>query len=227
MDDLLHLCHNSISSRVVDAFLDSPSVPPKFKRKLILSFIGHYHQLVDDRIGSRVGDRCWSSADPYLKEKIARSLMNHEQFLAGSFYGKFFVRKLHLHLLKRKPEEWKALQATVIAAALPSSPSNSTGQSADTKIADPTSNTMKKRKREPKQQDEIDELFSVALGKKKKKGALLLPTVTERGNSESLSDGRREGDGLNGIFDAIRAAPKVSKVESDQTQPHHVHVTSL
>jgi len=32
-----------------------------------MSLIGHFHTLVDDRIGSRVGDRCWAFADPYLK----------------------------------------------------------------------------------------------------------------------------------------------------------------
>jgi nucleolar protein 9 len=40
------------------------------KRKLILSFVGHFHLLVDDRIGSRVGDRLWAAADPYLKVRL-------------------------------------------------------------------------------------------------------------------------------------------------------------
>ncbi len=78
--ELINLSRNSISSRVLDEFLDSKTVPQKAKRKFLLSLIGHYHELVDDRIGSRVADRCWASADPYLKEKIARSLIAQERF---------------------------------------------------------------------------------------------------------------------------------------------------
>ena len=32
-----------------------------------MDFIGSYHVLVDDRIGSHVVDRCWEYADTYLK----------------------------------------------------------------------------------------------------------------------------------------------------------------
>lgn len=42
-------------------------MPVKAKKKFVLDFIGHYDVLVDDRIGSRVGERCWAYADPYLK----------------------------------------------------------------------------------------------------------------------------------------------------------------
>lgn len=47
--------------------LDSPTIPTKIKRAFVLGFVGHYHQLVDDRFGSRVVDRCWDFADTYLK----------------------------------------------------------------------------------------------------------------------------------------------------------------
>ncbi|KAJ3720473.1 hypothetical protein C8R42DRAFT_736933, partial [Lentinula raphanica] len=43
--------------------------------------------------------------------KIARSVLPHEETFAASFYGKFFVRKMDLYLLKRRPEEWKTVQA--------------------------------------------------------------------------------------------------------------------
>jgi nucleolar protein 9 len=67
VDDLLTLAHDATSSRVLDALMEAPTVPKMVKRKLILSFVGHFHLLVDDRIGSRVGDRLWAAADPYLK----------------------------------------------------------------------------------------------------------------------------------------------------------------
>ena len=67
MDELLTMARHVTSSRVLDVLLDSPTVPIKAKRNFVLGFIGHYHVLVDDRIGSRVGERCWAYADPYLK----------------------------------------------------------------------------------------------------------------------------------------------------------------
>lgn len=59
--------HDATSSRVFDVLLQSPAVPHKEKRKFVMNFIGHYHTLVDDRIGSRVGDNCWAFADTYFK----------------------------------------------------------------------------------------------------------------------------------------------------------------
>ena len=67
MQDLLALSYNATSSRVLDAMFESPTVPFRAKRRLVVSVIGHYHELVDDRIGSRVADRFWAFADPYLK----------------------------------------------------------------------------------------------------------------------------------------------------------------
>lgn len=67
VEELLALAHHKISSHVLDVVFESPTVTRKSKRALIMSFIGHYHLLVDDKFGSRVGDRCWDNADPYLK----------------------------------------------------------------------------------------------------------------------------------------------------------------
>jgi nucleolar protein 9 len=67
IDDRIKIAHDSSASRVYDVLLDSPTVPLKAKRQFVMDFMGHYHLLVDDRIGSRVGDRCWAFADTYLK----------------------------------------------------------------------------------------------------------------------------------------------------------------
>lgn len=67
MDDLVAIAHDVTSSRVLDLVVQSSTVPFKEKRKFVMHFIGHYHTLVDDRIGSRVGDNCWAFADPYLR----------------------------------------------------------------------------------------------------------------------------------------------------------------
>lgn len=70
VDELVQMAYHVTSSRVLDAVLESPTVLHKDKRKFVMTFIGHYHLLVDDRIGSRVGERCWAFADPYLKVRI-------------------------------------------------------------------------------------------------------------------------------------------------------------
>ena len=67
MAAVIAMAHDAIASRVLDAILTSPTVSFKERRRFVMHFIGHYHKLVDDRIGSRVGDNCWAFADPYLK----------------------------------------------------------------------------------------------------------------------------------------------------------------
>ncbi|EMD40990.1 hypothetical protein CERSUDRAFT_149573 [Gelatoporia subvermispora B] len=203
MDELLGMAHHVTSSRVLDALLESPSVSAKAKRKFILGLIGHFHELVDDRIGSRVGDRCWAFADPYLKEKIARSLISYERFLAGSFFGKYFARNLHLHLLQRNPEEWKNQQAAKSTAELPKAAPDTKAE-----VAKPPQADEQKKKRKH-QGDEIDELFDSTLGKRIKKGALggegkakmESPSVEKLAADKSLKD----------VMGAIRSAPKEDK----------------
>ena len=71
LEDVIKMAHHATSSRVLDAVLESETVPKTAKRNFVMSFLGQYHVLVDDRIGSRVGDRCWAFADPYLKVRLA------------------------------------------------------------------------------------------------------------------------------------------------------------
>lgn len=193
-------------------------------------FLDHYHELVDDRIGSRVGDRLWEAADPYLKEKIARSLIPHEEALVGSFYGKFFIRGLNLYLLQRNPEEWKTMQAKggKKANGMSAAPAGTTDMKtaitpAVDKPAAPEISTKsekkKKRKRvEDKPEDEIDALFSSALGKKQKKGQLGPVGIQELNSIRSEAVGVKSKGAtlssdrdLDTVLGAIRTAPKELK----------------
>ncbi|KAI0786442.1 armadillo-type protein [Abortiporus biennis] len=221
IDDLLAMAYHVTSSRVLDAFLDSPTIPAKDKRKFVIKLIGHYAQLVDDRIGSRVGDRCWAFADPYLKEKIARSLIPEEHTLAGSFYGKFFARKLNLHLLKRDVEAWKNAQISAKAS--------STGQVGSTPTvvakvppqasAPTTESTVEsKRKRKHPAEDEIDQLFDTAIGKKVKRADLSSNVNEEPESAQAKSKSKKDkrdvepeegvDKSLHDVLGAIKAAPK-------------------
>ena len=66
-ETLLGYGTSPIGSRLLDAVLEAPSVPMKYKRKLMIAFVSHYTTLATDRIGSRVVERLWDGADLYLK----------------------------------------------------------------------------------------------------------------------------------------------------------------
>ncbi|KAJ7162618.1 armadillo-type protein [Mycena crocata] len=202
IEDILAMTHHAISSRVLDALLDSVTVPPKVKRQFVLSFIGSYHLLVDDRIGSRVGDRCWAFSDTYLKEKIARSLISQEQFLAGSYYGKFFARNLNLYLLQRRPDEWRTMQTE---RSRPAELPNASALTIPGKLVGVGSEKERKKRKRDAGGDEIEELFTAAVGKKVKKAALVesLETVTTKTSTLDA--------GLSDVMGAIRAAPAEGK----------------
>jgi len=208
-EEMLAIAHHATSSRVLDALLDSPTVPQKVKRQFVLSFIGRYHLLVDDRIGSRVGDRCWAFSDTYLKEKIARSLIAQEQFLAGSYYGKFFARNLNLYLLQRRPDEWRTMQTNRNRPAEPPTVSVSAPPPPTQPVDEVSSTKERKKRKRDAGGDEIDELFTAAMGKKVKKAALVEVVQPE---SEPLpSDKATLDTGLSDVMGAIRAAPAEGK----------------
>lgn len=248
-DELLAMSRHPVSSRVLDALMESPSVPPKAKRSLILAFADRFHNLVDDRIGSRVGDRLWAAADPYLKVctccsgrasvnrfgmqvKIGNALIPHEQFLASSYYGKFFARNLNLYLLKRNAEEWKDWQlskgrerqgfgAPTVSRTSVRKPEPKEDGRAQQKSADMTEKGEgKKRKRLADGGDVIDEVFENVLGGKKfRRGRLegqsqasVAQTVhrdPELKNAGSAgSGGKPEDRDLSAVLGAIRSAPK-------------------
>lgn len=70
IEDRIMVSHNASGSRVFDALLESTTIPAKIKRQFVMDFISHYHTLVDDKLGSRVVDRCWDFADTYLKVRL-------------------------------------------------------------------------------------------------------------------------------------------------------------
>ncbi|KAF9518476.1 hypothetical protein BS47DRAFT_1289620 [Hydnum rufescens UP504] len=207
IENLLTIACDPTGSRVLDVVLESPTVSPRIRRKLIVNFVGHFHSLVDDKLGSRVADRCWAVADPYLRERIARSLIPHERFLAGSFYGKFFARNLHLTLLQRKPEEWKALQTkakttTEVDSSRSVLPPSSSLQDSSAKAEGDSIKIQKKTKRKHPEEDPIDSVFSGA-GKLQRNPTR--PIVAPVPVPES---GTTMDKGLSEVLGAIKDVPK-------------------
>jgi nucleolar protein 9 len=66
-EGLLTLAHHPAASRVLDAIIDGPTIPSRARRALEAQFA----DIIDDRIGARVGARCWAAADPYFKVRHA------------------------------------------------------------------------------------------------------------------------------------------------------------
>ncbi|KAG8932105.1 Nucleolar protein 9 [Tulasnella sp. 418] len=168
IEELTELAQNPISSRVLDVVLSSPTTPARYKRLLTTRFNGHYHILADDRIGSRVAERLWDAADLFSQERIARSLLPHEDFLAASQYGKHFLKRLNLWLLKRRPQEWKTFQDKQRNAARTGETTvmseNTTSRTPSVATSSAPPNPRQKRKRDPS--DEIDDLFNNVKTKK-------------------------------------------------------------
>jgi len=115
------LAQNPVSSRVLDAFLESPTVALKDRRRLILAFVEHFHILMTDRVGSRVGDRLWEAADPYLQVSprvlyfiaqfclLIRSLVGTDwkiSFIARGCPPRLTIRQIFCE--KRKPRSFEA-----------------------------------------------------------------------------------------------------------------------
>ncbi|XP_006459728.1 hypothetical protein AGABI2DRAFT_202089 [Agaricus bisporus var. bisporus H97] len=221
LEERIQLAHNSSSSRIYDVLLDSSTIPSKTKRSFVLGFIGHYHQLADDRFGSRIVDRCWNFADTYLKEKIARSVFPHQQTLAGSFYGKFFSRNLNLYLLQRRPEEWrnfqteKKRQADVVYQSSLAKKQEAASSLPQVATSEPVASPQPTKKRKRKG-DEIDALFNASLGNKVKKAALgneVKPPYPQASaaKEENSADRDATDKGLLDVLGALKNAPKGEK----------------
>lgn len=65
------MTHHPISSRLFDAVIESPTVAFKNSRKIIMAFNGKWFEMVDDKVGSRVGEKLWDGCDGFLKVRSA------------------------------------------------------------------------------------------------------------------------------------------------------------
>lgn len=164
-DTLLAYASSPIASHLLDRVLTAPAVQAKYRRKLMLALMGQYEVLAQDRLGSRVADTVWATADGFMREKIAKSLIPHATALGNSQYGRFFARKLDLHLLQRRPDEWResvlgvrhhfAHQKDEVPPPAPQPQEES--------------EERKKRKEKKRERDEIDDVFAAVEKKRKHK----------------------------------------------------------
>ncbi|KAF8339196.1 armadillo-type protein [Cantharellus anzutake] len=157
-DVIIEIAHDPTGSRVLDVVLEAPRVPYPARRNFIMSLLGKYHILIDDRLGSRVADRCWDASDARLKRKIAESLIPHEYFLAQSIYGRHFAKKIRITLFQRNKSLWVSQQSLGPPRGTSQQlfTDESTAQDHREDQQEVGLGSPKKRKR----MDEIDEIFS-------------------------------------------------------------------
>ncbi|KAG0150302.1 hypothetical protein CROQUDRAFT_38451 [Cronartium quercuum f. sp. fusiforme G11] len=185
------LSRDPIASRALDIILESSTVPPISRRQFITRFIGHYHRLADDRVGSRVAELCWAVADVYTKEKIATSLTSQQNVLQQSAYGHYFIRKLELPFFERQRDAWKVTMlgkfpprknVAIVGSEHRQSIIPTSKESEQLKAGLPpsidaivslvkASKPKRKRQKEPEPDpaDELDDLFSPIIKNTKKK----------------------------------------------------------
>ncbi|WVQ70861.1 hypothetical protein IAR50_000386 [Cryptococcus sp. DSM 104548] len=156
VDALITYAKSPIASRLLDKVFIDPAAPIKYRKKLMMVFMDHYKELVEDKLGSRVVDTIWDRADGFLKEKIARSLIPHLTSLGGSQYGKYFVRRADIVLLNRRPEEWRE---KILSLKHHFAHQNAPAEEAKSEV---------KEKKRKEQRDDIDDLFDAAEKKKRK-----------------------------------------------------------
>src|ERR1700709_2141203 len=103
-------------------------------------------------------------------------MLAHEQFLAASYFGKYFARNINLYLLQRRPDEWRELQSrsksnsgsiTAIHSA-----SSVIVQKPNPEDAEEFHQSKASKKRRSRPEDEIDAVFNTSLGAKVKRIAV-------------------------------------------------------
>jgi len=77
--ELLALTHHPAASRVLDAIIDGPTILPRSRRALLRAMEAQFADVIDDRIGARVGLRCWAASDPYFK--VCCVFLDHSGFV--------------------------------------------------------------------------------------------------------------------------------------------------
>lgn len=199
---LLSHCFSPTSSHLIDAFLLSPTTLVTSRRTFLLSLLGSYHTLADNRVGSRVAERCFETADVYLKDKIAASLIGKETEMQRSAFAHFFARKVELPLWSRRREEWKRKMAEKKfgAAAVGDAPIWGSSSFAGSQAVEDVPEE-KKKKRERKT-DEVDEIF----GRVGKKGRAGTGIGSESEIKVATGLEGRETKGLEDVLGALRAS---------------------
>ena len=105
---LVQLAEDKSGSRVVEAGIESRTLPIQNHLKIFEAYIGSFAQLAMSPCASHIVEKLYFAADMKNKEKIAQELMENEQKLAVDRIGKFILRTCKVRLYREKKEIWKS-----------------------------------------------------------------------------------------------------------------------
>ncbi|BGP42726.1 Nucleolar protein 9 [Rhodotorula kratochvilovae] len=212
-DSFLAISRSATSSRVLDVLLTSPTTPPRALRTFIMSLLGHLHTIADDRIGSRVAERCFASADVYLKDKMAQSLFDKQNDLQRSAYAHFFARKLELPLWGRRRDDWKAKMARATQEEKDRQRAEEEAARPKQPASPPAEDDGKRRKKRERKADEVDEIFAAAAkGAAAGAGAAVVKEQRSEEDERAAKKARkaekraRDTKGMEDVLAAIKAS---------------------
>jgi nucleolar protein 9 len=70
-EGLLTLAYHPAASRILDAIINGPTISSRARQALLRALEAQFADIIDNRIGARVGACCWAAAEPYFKVRHA------------------------------------------------------------------------------------------------------------------------------------------------------------
>ncbi|KAL1916702.1 uncharacterized protein VTP21DRAFT_5406 [Calcarisporiella thermophila] len=110
---LVAMSYFAPGARVLEALMTSPTVEVHSKKKIIHRFTSKFVAMAIHKEASHVLDKFWAAADLQTKEKIAKDLVNSEQKIAQSPWGRIVLRNCKIENFKRRHDEWAEKQTGV------------------------------------------------------------------------------------------------------------------
>lgn len=108
---ILQIAQDAGGSRVLEAFISS-DVSAKEKQEVISKLQGHFGELSMHPSSSFTVEKCFHASNMTLKEAIANELQTIQAELSKRKHGPHLLRNLEIDEFAKRPNQWKAQQAT-------------------------------------------------------------------------------------------------------------------
>eukprot|EP00798_Chlamydomonas_sp_ICE-L_P020653 gene20653-27439_t len=104
--DAVRVGRDPSGSRVLETFLEG-SAPIKVKYRFLTNLVGGFGDVALTAAGSFVMERCYSWADPTLKEKIVQELCARSKELESLYWGPNLLQTVGSEAYNRDPVQWR------------------------------------------------------------------------------------------------------------------------
>jgi nucleolar protein 9 len=107
---LMMVAKDAILSHVLQDALTLPTSTTQFRRQITARFFGKMSELALDASGSHVADILWPATKEltFVKQRFAEELLEDEQNLRESIFGRAVWRNWSMDLYKRRRGDWLA-----------------------------------------------------------------------------------------------------------------------